>query len=140
RCQASIFACKLSRIASSSRFLGPRSRRIAASPDQNGSAEIPVLGVASFAMKSNKTGAIFNPWASLRFMMVISHANCAQSAVFRGKGQNGPMTGLVPGPFSPKARPMRRPVGAEVLTERIDGPKPLYGVFLRRNSLSRLYL
>jgi len=35
---------------------------------------------------------------------------------------------------------MRRPVGAEVLTERIDGPKPLYGVFLRRNSLSRLYL
>src|SRR5438552_388492 len=40
-----------------------------ASPAQNASGEIPVLGVASLAMKSNSSGAIFNPWASTRFMM-----------------------------------------------------------------------
>jgi hypothetical protein len=45
---------------------------MAASPAQNASGETPVLGVASLAMKSNKTGAIFNPWASIRFMMGFS--------------------------------------------------------------------
>jgi hypothetical protein len=42
---------------------------VAAKPAQNASGEIPVLGVASLAMKSNRTAAIFNPWASTRFMM-----------------------------------------------------------------------
>jgi hypothetical protein len=42
---------------------------IAASPAQKASGDIPVLGVASLAMKSNSSAAIFNPWASTRFMM-----------------------------------------------------------------------
>ena len=52
RCQSSIFACKRSRTASSSRFFGPRSRIIADNPAQNASGEIPVLGLTSAAMKS----------------------------------------------------------------------------------------
>src|SRR6266850_1222674 len=69
RCQPSIFACKVSRTASNSAFFGARFSRMAASPAQNASGEIPVFGVASLAIKSNKTGAIFNPWASIRFMI-----------------------------------------------------------------------
>src|SRR6185369_13558580 len=69
RCQPSILACSASRKASSSRFFGPNFLMTAATPAQNASGEIPVLGVASLAMKSNRTGAIFNPWASTRFMM-----------------------------------------------------------------------
>ena len=69
RCQPSILACSASRTASSSRFFGPNLAMMAASPAQNASGEIPVLGVASLAMKSNSSGAIFNPWASTRFMM-----------------------------------------------------------------------
>jgi hypothetical protein len=42
---------------------------IAASPAQNASGSIPVLGAASLAMKSWRTGAICNPWAVTRFMM-----------------------------------------------------------------------
>jgi hypothetical protein len=48
---------------------------MAATPAQNASGEIPVLGVASLAMKSNRTGAIFNPWASTRFMMGFLNRN-----------------------------------------------------------------
>src|SRR3954469_20883005 len=68
RCQLSILACSASRNASSSRFFGPSFLTMAATPAQNASGEIPVLGAASLAMKSNRTGAIFNPWASTRFM------------------------------------------------------------------------
>ena len=44
---------------------------MAASPAQNASGEIPVFGVASLAMKSWSRGAIFNPWASIRFIMEL---------------------------------------------------------------------
>src|ERR1044072_3919933 len=69
RCQASIFSCSVSRNFRRSRFFGASFLMMAASPAQNASGEIPVLGVASLAMKSNRTGAIFNPWASTRFMV-----------------------------------------------------------------------
>src|SRR5258708_34405396 len=68
RGQPSIFACKLARTESSYLLFGASIWMMAASPAQNASGEVPVLGVASLAMKSNKTGAIFNPWASTRFM------------------------------------------------------------------------
>src|SRR3569832_2692021 len=45
---------------------------MAASPAQNASGAMPVFGAASLAMKSNRTGAIFSPWASIRFMMDFS--------------------------------------------------------------------
>src|ERR1700723_1715780 len=60
-----------------------------ASPAQNASGAIPVFGAASFAMKSNRTGAIFNPWASIRFMMDFSRERQRRRAPslrdFRGK-------------------------------------------------------
>jgi hypothetical protein len=58
---------------------------MAASPAQNASGEIPVLGVASLAMKSNRTGAIFNPWASIRFMIGFFSRETTLNADFRGK-------------------------------------------------------
>src|SRR5882757_607781 len=105
RCQPSIFACKLSRTASSSWFFGARFAMIAANPAQNASGEIPVLGVASLAMKSNKTGAIFNPWASTRFMMGFLKA-------FTGgfsdeKQQKTRQRAALSAPFSAKAGAVR---------------------------------
>jgi hypothetical protein len=70
---------------------------MAASPAQNASGEIPVLGAASLAMKSNRTGAIFNPWASIRFMMGFLGAK-RRGAVFRGKAKNA-RNGAFSGPF-----------------------------------------
>ena len=61
--------------------------------------EIPVLGVASLAMKSNKTGAIFSPWASMRFMMGFFSRETAVSAVFRGQTTKGPRKGPCSGSF-----------------------------------------
>ena len=84
RCQPSIFACSVSRNASSSRFFGPSFSMMAASPAQNASGEIPVFGVASLATKSNRTGAIFNPWASTRFMMGFLKRNGAFAGCFQG--------------------------------------------------------
>jgi hypothetical protein len=55
---------------------------MAASPAQNASGEIPVFGVASLAMKSNRTGAIFNPWASTRVMVGFLKRNGVFEAVF----------------------------------------------------------
>src|SRR5437868_15373271 len=85
RCQPSILACKASRTASNSRFFGPSLATMAASPAQNASGEIPVFGVASLAMKSNRTGAIFNPWASTRFMVGFLGRKWRFVAVFREK-------------------------------------------------------
>src|SRR6516162_794385 len=91
RCQPSILSCSASRTASNSRLRGARSRMIAASPFQNASGSIPVLGAASFAMKSNRTGAIFNPWASIRFMMGFSREQgaCALSGLEQQKRRRG---------------------------------------------------
>src|ERR1700761_6161923 len=115
RCQPSIFACKVSRTASSSRFFGARFWTIAARPAQNASGVIPVLGVASLAMKSNKTGAIFSPWASIRSIMSFSDVflgrNRGAVAVFRGKKRDRRQT-AAPAPFSAKARGMRRPLAS----------------------------
>src|ERR1700692_2800748 len=115
RCQPSIFACRVSRTASSSRFFGARSRMMAASPVQNASGEIPVLGVASLAMKSNRTGAIFSPWASIRFMGVFSGDFLRETAITRCFGdktaKRAPQRGSFHGPFSAKAGAMRRPFG-----------------------------
>jgi hypothetical protein len=35
-------------------------------------------------MKSNKTGAIFNPWASMRFMMGFFSSKTATGGGFQG--------------------------------------------------------
>src|SRR5215468_6534383 len=56
-----------------------------AKPAQNASGEIPDLGAASLAMKSNRTGAIFNPWASTRFMMGFLGRKWRFAAVFGEK-------------------------------------------------------
>src|SRR5258708_7577699 len=110
RCQLSIFACNVSRTASSSRFFEARSRIMAERPAQNASGEIPVPGVASLAMKSNRMGAIFNPWASIRFMMGFFSRETAATRHFQGdKWQKSPAKGLVRSPFSAKAGALRRP-------------------------------
>src|SRR5215468_1876503 len=85
RCQASIFSCSVSRNFRSSAFFGASFLMMAASPAQNASGEIPVLGAASLAMKSNRTGAIFNPWASTRFMRELSRQEMAFCGCFRGE-------------------------------------------------------
>ncbi len=59
---------------------------IAASPAQKVSAETPVSAVASLAIKSNKTGAIFNPLASIRFMINLTD-NGKKSAVSGLQGE-----------------------------------------------------
>src|SRR6476646_3545926 len=87
RCQWSILACSVSRKASNSRFFGPNFLMMAASPAQNASGEMPVLGVASLAMKSNRTGAIFNPWASTRVMMGFLKETGVLGAVFERNQQ-----------------------------------------------------
>ncbi|MEY9313872.1 hypothetical protein ABIF29_000671 [Bradyrhizobium elkanii] len=87
RCQSSILACSASRTASSSRFFGPSFWMMAASPAQNASGAIPVFGVASLAMKSNRTGAIFNPWASTRVMMGFLKEMGRLAAVFERNQQ-----------------------------------------------------
>ncbi len=84
---------------------------MAATPAQNASGEMPVSGAASLAMKSNRTGAI---WQSVgvdtfhdvflarsgnsvsRFQEVCSHGNGAKRAA--------PM-----GPFNAKALPGEKP-------------------------------
>src|SRR4249919_1255161 len=93
RCQSSIFACSVSRNASSSRFFGPSFLMMAATPAQNASGEIPVLGAASLAMKSNRTGAIFNPWASTRFMLGFLDRKWRFVAAFRRKQQKAGQKG-----------------------------------------------
>src|SRR5438445_786041 len=80
--KAFALAITLSRKTSSSRFLGPSFLMMAATPAQNASGEIPVLGAASLAMKSNRTGAIFNPWASTRFMLGFLGRNGVQRLLF----------------------------------------------------------
>src|SRR6202022_521484 len=96
RCQPSILACRLSRIARSSRFLGARSRMMAARPAQNASGEMPVLGLASLAMKSNRTGAIFSPWASIRFMLGFFSRETAVTTGFQGdERQKRPAKGAI---------------------------------------------
>src|SRR3982751_1315244 len=87
RCQPSILACSASRKASNSRFFGPSFLMMAATPAQNASGEIPVLGAASLAMKSNRTGAIFNPWASTRFMADFLGQNGVERLFSKGKQQ-----------------------------------------------------
>ena len=89
---------------------------MAASPAQNASGEIPVFGAASLAMKSNRTGAIFNPWASMRFMMVFL-AEMAVLAPLTRRQQNGPH-GAAFGPFSPKARALKRPPASAQMSMR----------------------
>src|SRR5260221_6346124 len=109
RCQASILSCKVSRTLSSSRFFGPRSLMIPARPAQNASGAIPVLGAASLAMKSNRTGAIFNPWASIRFMLGFL-AKSGNSALFSGKVRQQRQTAAPKHSFSAKRRLLRRPL------------------------------
>jgi hypothetical protein len=60
---------------------------MAARPAQNASGVIPVVGVASLAMTSNRTGAIFNPWASTRVMMGFLKKIGRLEAVFRRNQQ-----------------------------------------------------
>src|ERR1044072_9160956 len=108
RCQPSILACSASRKASSSRFFGPNVLMMPATPAQNASGEIPVLGVASLAMKSNSSGAIFNPWASTRFMMGFLNRNGVYRLFSEEKQQKTRQKGDVGRPFSPKAGAMRR--------------------------------
>src|SRR6476659_8754744 len=103
RCQSSIFACSVSRNASSSRFFGPSFLMMAASPAQNASGAIPVFGVASLAMKSNRTGAIFNPWVSTRVMIGFLKRNGVFGLFSDEEQQKTPQRGGVHGPFSPKA-------------------------------------
>ena len=76
----------------------PRSRTIAASPAQKASGEIPVLGAASLAIKSNRTGAIFSPWASIRFIDKTLAKSGQSHAVFRVK-RNKRRKGGVRAPF-----------------------------------------
>ena len=59
------------------------------------------------AMKSNRTGAIFNPWASTRFMLKLSTKNGVYTAVFGAKTDER-REGGVPGSFSAKIRALRR--------------------------------
>src|SRR5436190_17132785 len=93
RCQASIFSCNASRNLSRSRLRGASFLRMPASPAQNASGEIPVLGAASLAMKSNRTGAIFNPWASTRFMLGFLDRKWRFVAAFRRKQQKAGQKG-----------------------------------------------
>src|SRR5215510_1456849 len=100
RCHASIFSCSVSRNFRRSRFFGASFLMMAERPAQNASGEIPVLGVAPFSMKSNRTGAIFNPWASTRFMVGLLGRNGLFSV---RKQQKAPQKGDVQGrPFSHK--------------------------------------
>src|ERR1044072_3863562 len=124
RCQPSILACSASRKASSSRFFGPNFLMMAATPAQNASGEIPVLGAASLAMKSNRTGAIFNPWASTRFMMGFLKRNGVYRLLSEEKQQKTRQRGDVGRPFSPKAGSMRRP--------QKDGGRGQFGPRFRR--------
>ena len=84
-----------------------RSRTMAASPAQKASGEIPVSGLASLAMKSNRTGAIFNPWASIQFIIKLSR-EAASAGCFGGKNKQRRRGGVFR-PFSAKAWALRRP-------------------------------
>ena len=87
----------LQRIADREQLSVPR-REIAqdrGKPGPEASGAIPVLGAASLAMKSNRTGAIFNPWASMRFMAGSFSGKGAKNGVPAGRKQqkarqNGP--------------------------------------------------
>src|SRR3954454_9369737 len=81
---------------------------MAANPAQNESGAIPVLGVASLAMKSNRTGAIFNPWASIRFMAGFLKAEAYKTLLPIKSSKKRAKRGRVHGPFSPKTAVMRR--------------------------------
>src|SRR5258708_34395853 len=109
RGQPSIFACKLSRTGSSSWFFGARFWMMAASPAQNASGEVPVLGVASLAMKSNKTGAIFNPWASTRFMTGFLARNGGYAPATRANDKKAPQKAGLTVLFSTKPGPTKDP-------------------------------
>ena len=88
---------------------------MAASPAQNASGVIPVFGLASLAMKSNRTGAIFNPWASMRFMMEFSHEKRAVKRGFQElQGKKGAVGRGVGAPFSAKAGPQEKPFNAPI--------------------------
>jgi hypothetical protein len=63
-------------------------------------------------MKSNKTGAIFNPWASTQFMMVFLARNGGYAPSTGATDKSAPQNGGVHGPFSAKAGAMRRPLAA----------------------------
>src|SRR3979409_291078 len=121
RCQPSILVCQGRRTASSSRFFGPSFAMMAESPAQNASGEIPVLGVASLAMKSNRTGAIFNPWASTRFIMGFLNQNGVYRLLFRRKAAKTRPKGSVHSPFSAKATEMRSPLAALGCASNIGG-------------------
>src|SRR5436190_14592058 len=99
RCQASIFSCSVSRNFRRSRVFGASFLMMAASPAQNASGEIPVFGVASLAMKSNRTGAIFNPWASTRFMVGFLGRKWRFVAVFGEKQQKARQRAAFKAPF-----------------------------------------
>src|SRR5258708_2394499 len=110
RGEGSILSIKVSRTLRSTRFLGQRSLMITARPAQNTSGLIPVLGAASLAMKSNRTGAIFNPWASIRVMIGFLKGNGGLEAAFSLKQLGGVQKGgRFRSPFSAKAGGVRRP-------------------------------
>src|SRR3954466_10432800 len=85
---------------------------MAASPAQNASGAIPDLGTASLAMKSNRTGAIFSPWASTRFMMGFLVGNGRFWLLLTRQQQNAPIKSGFRGPISPKIGPVRSPLNA----------------------------
>jgi hypothetical protein len=58
-------------------------------------------------MKSNRTGAIFNPWASTRFMMGFLGRNGVQRLFSGESSKKRAKKGSVGRPFSPKAGSMR---------------------------------
>jgi hypothetical protein len=63
------------------------------------------------AMKSNRTGAIFNPWASIRFMMgflKMASGCCVQLKTARSGPEGAALIALI----SAKAGAMRRPLAA----------------------------
>src|SRR5690242_384307 len=82
---------------------------MAATPAQNASGAIPVFGAASLAMKSKRTGAIFNPWASTRFMMGFLVGNGCFWLLLTRQQQNAPTRGGFRGTISPKKGAVRRP-------------------------------
>src|SRR5260370_11223422 len=114
RCQPALFACKVSRRDGNSAFFGARFSMMAASPAQNASGEIPVFVVASLAIKSNKTGAIFNPWASIRFMMGFFLTRNGSYAQFFGERQIAPQRAAFRALLAPNPGPREGPWQASI--------------------------
>jgi hypothetical protein len=60
-------------------------------------------------MKSNKTGAIFKPWASIRFIRFFLKEEALENDVRVGRNQQkARQTGRTSGPFNAKAGALRR--------------------------------